>query len=66
MSFWVTDMKTKNPNKKNLYHICKSLDVLDHWRYELNTWTFENLKHVDFKSTLNLLMDDLSKHILSR
>ena len=30
MSSWVTDMKTKNSNEKNLYHICKSLDVLDH------------------------------------
>ena len=30
MSAWVTDKKTKNPNEKNLYHICKSQDVLDH------------------------------------
>ena len=48
MSAWVTDMKTKKPNYKNLYNICKSQDVLDHWRYKLNEWSFEDFQHVDF------------------
>ena len=63
MFAWVTDIQTKNPIEQNLYHICKSQDVLDHWRYKLNKWTFEDFKQVNFKFTLHLLMDYLSRHI---
>ena len=66
LSAWVTDLKMKILDEKNPYHISKTQDILDHWRYELNNWTFGDFKPVDIKSTWHFLEDDLSEHSSSQ